>query len=226
MLRCGSPSYQTPNVILEFNSIDTFDNHNAMPDKTNSSQTISNKIATVLPDLLGEVILEHEGQAVFDSVELLRQGFIKQRLEPSRSRLDNLREAIKNLDSMSLDRVIHAYSTFFHLANIAEEYRSQQQRADLEKSGEVWSKSFLDTVKNFKKDGKTLNEVMDLVSNLHYYPTFTAHPTEAKRPLVLEALQRIHKEYQFLMNNVDSELDETEIKHRLKAMIQIFWKTE
>ncbi|MBX2849261.1 MAG: phosphoenolpyruvate carboxylase [Acidiferrobacterales bacterium] len=200
-----------------------------MPNDTPSnSSTNSNSsiIDTVLPDLLGEVILEHEGQAVYDSVEMLRQGFIKQRIDPDQKRQDKLRKAIEELDEEHLDRVIHAFSTFFHLANISEEHRSQQQRIEIEKEGDTWSNSFLETITKFKDDGKSLQQVIELVSDLNYYPTFTAHPTEAKRPVVLEALQRIHKEYQILRSRSDTDFDLSIIRHRLKAMIQIFWKTE
>ncbi len=182
--------------------------------------------AKILPDLLGEVILEQEGRDVFDAVELLRQGFISQRITPDAAKQEELLSAIDGLDVESLDRVIHAFSTFFHLTNISEEHANQKARASREEAGETWSNSFIDTVEGFKRDGKSLNEVIELVSDLNYYPTFTAHPTEAKRPIVLEALQRIHKEYQGLTREgvVDAEL--SEFRHRLKAMIQIFWKTE
>lgn len=182
--------------------------------------------AKILPDLLGQVILEQEGQAVFEAVELLRQGFIGQRLAPDTSKQKELLSTIDGLDATSIDRVIHAFSTFFHLANISEEHDNQQQRAALEEAGETWDNSFIDTVAGFKASGKTLNEVIELVSDLNYYPTFTAHPTEAKRPIVLEALQRIHKAYQGLTKAGAGEAELAEFQHRLKAMIQIFWKTE
>jgi phosphoenolpyruvate carboxylase len=184
--------------------------------------TLSDEAKT-LPDLLGEVIKEQEGQAVFDSVELLRQGFIQQRTNPSDEVQAELLGAIEKLDVDSIDRVIHAFSTFFHLANISEEHENQLAR---DEANDAWANSFIDTLRKFKHDGKSLAEVIALISNLNYYPTFTAHPTEAKRPIVLEALQRIHKEYQGLVkgDNCDGEL--AEFKHRLKAMIQIFWKTE
>lgn len=182
--------------------------------------------AKILPDLLGEVIIEQEGHEVFDSVELLRQGFIGQRQSPDAQKQTELLNAIDGLSQESLDRVIHAFSTFFHLTNIAEEHANQKARAGLEESGQTWSNSFLDTMQGFKKAGKSLDEVVELVSDLNYYPTFTAHPTEAKRPIVLEALQRIHKEYQGLLASNVSEAELSEFKHRLKAMIQIFWKTE
>ena len=182
--------------------------------------------AKILPDLLGEVILEQEGSAIFEAVELLRKGFIGQRISPDDGKLKELLNTIDGLDASSIDRVIHAFSTFFHLANISEEHDNQHQRVALEQTGNTWDNSFMDTIAGFKSKGKTLDEVIELVSNLNYYPTFTAHPTEAKRPIVLEALQRIHKAYQGLTAHVASEAESAEFKHRLKAMIQIFWKTE
>jgi len=182
--------------------------------------------AKVLPDLLGEVIKEQEGQSVFDAVELLRQGFIGQRLNPSADKKEEMLDAIESMDIETLDRVIHAFSTFFHLANISEEYDNQKTRSGLEEQGKTWSNSFVDTIEHFKSEGKSLQDVLELVSDLNYYPTFTAHPTEAKRPVVLEALQRIHKEYQGLTQGGIGDGELAEIKHRLKAMIQIFWKTE
>jgi len=193
--------------------------------KTSSENTPSS-IAKTLSDLLGEVILEQEGQAIFDSVELLRQGFIQQRLKPDQAKQAQLIQTIENLDIDSLDRVIHAFSTFFHLANISEEQHNHQQRVALEHSGKTWKNSFLDAINQFKADGKSLSQIIELVSDLNYYPTFTAHPTEAKRPVVLEALQRIHNEYHGLMTQGRSVGEQSEIKHRLKAMIQIFWKTD
>ena len=81
--------------------------------------------AKILPDLLGEVINEQEGSAIFDLVELLRQGFIGQRQEPDANKKTQLLDAIDKIDGDSLDRVIHAFSTFFHLANITEEHANQ-----------------------------------------------------------------------------------------------------
>ncbi len=182
--------------------------------------------AKLLPDLLGEVILEQEGQQIFDAVELLRKGFIQQRQSYSEDRQAELLSAIEDMDVESVDRVIHAFSTFFHLANINEELANQKNRAEIEEAGETWPNSFLDTVRGFKNEGKSLEDVLELIANLNYYPTFTAHPTEAKRPIVLEALQRIHKEYRALTSGHFAEADAAEYRHKLKAMIQIFWKTE
>ena len=197
-----------------------------MTKPTDTSIQYFDEQSKILPDLLGEVILEQEGQDVFDSVEQLRQGFIQQRTNPNAGSINLLLESIEDFDVDTMDRVIHAFSTFFHLANISEEHANQQNRARLEESGQPWVNSFSDTLMQFQGNGKTLQQVLTLLSDLNYYPTFTAHPTEAKRPIVLEALQRIHNEYQGMSQGCSSELERGEIRHRLKAMIQIFWKSE
>lgn len=180
----------------------------------------------LLPDLLGEVILEQEGKDVFDAVEFLRQGFIQQRLHASDERALELRDAINTMGLDKVDRVIHAFSTFFHLANISEEQRNQASRAQQEHNTHGWANSFSHTLAGFRENGKSLQDVMTLVAGLHYYPTFTAHPTEAKRPVVLEALQRIHSTFKAVATTSPESREYHELRHRLKAMIQIFWKTE
>lgn len=170
--------------------------------------------------------MEQEGKAILDAVELLRIGFIQQRSQPDQQNMENLIGQIEGMDSESLDRVIHAFTTFFHLANINEEHANNVSRNRIEQGGKVWQNSFLETLQAFKRDGKSLDEVLQLLSALNYNPTFTAHPTEAKRPVVLAALQRIYKEYDAYIEASQSKSELSEIRHRLKAMIQIFWKTE
>lgn len=182
------------------------------------------EFAKLLPDLLGEVILEQEGQATFEAVEFLRSGFIEQRKSPSEQKHQQLLTFIASLDVSMADRVIRAFSTFFHLANITEEYLHQRERLEIEAQDKTWTNSFDQTIQQFSEQGKSLEEVLQLVRQLNYYPTFTAHPTEAKRPIVLESLQRIHREFSQLIESRDKTTIETK-RHRLKAMIQIFWKT-
>ncbi len=192
---------------------------------TYSSLSLRERSRT-LPDLLGEVILHQESREVFDVVEQLRQGFIAQRTQVDEQAFATLMNKIESLEVDQLGSVIHAFSTFFHLANITEERFNDQQRATRVTQGEAWAHSFEETLIQFKEQGKSLDDVMDLISRLNYYPTFTAHPTEAKRRVVLEALKRIHDEYKQLDNASLREEEIQDVKHRLRALIQLFWKTD
>lgn len=180
----------------------------------------------LLPDLLGEIIKDQEGKATFEAIEKLRQGFIKLRLNPDAVEEAELIKYIESLDLDTLDRVIHGFTAFFHLVNIDEELTAQQQRQQLELNDQTWRNSFVDTLQQFKQQGVTYDQLQQLLSKLNYYPTFTAHPTEAKRPAVLEALQRIHQCYKNHQQSGISPKQQSELRQRLKAMIQILWKTE
>ncbi len=182
--------------------------------------------AKLLPDLLGEVILEQEDEAIFAAVEALRQGFIEQRKQPDQGKLEQLLKLIDELDEVATERVIHAFSTFFHLANISEELEAHTQRHMLEENEQTWANSFEETFSQLQAQGASLQEVLTLLEKINYYPTFTAHPTEAKSPLVLEALQRIQQEYKLSSASASSTSERSQSRHRLKAMIQIFWKTD
>ncbi|NND81190.1 MAG: phosphoenolpyruvate carboxylase [Gammaproteobacteria bacterium] len=194
-----------------------------MTAEQNSQPRISE---TLLPDLLGEIILEQEGQSIFDAVESLRQGFIAQRRAPDADRKQQLLSQLEQYDSADLDRIIHAFSTFFHLSNISEEYQSHSMRTLAEIDGREWLNSFDYTVRGLQQQGVDFRAALKLIEGLHYQPTFTAHPTEAKPPVVLAALQRIHAEYQRIHKPALTAADREVVRQRLKAMIQVFWKTE
>jgi phosphoenolpyruvate carboxylase len=179
-----------------------------------------------LANLLGKVILEQQGQRVYDHIETLRKGFIAQRKNPDQQEFEQLIASIESLEGEELDAVIHGFSIFFHLANISEEQFNIQQRHECMLQEKPWAHSFRQTIEDFKRSGKSLEQVLGLIDKLNYYPTFTAHPTEAKRRVVLEALKRIYDQYKELdtPNLRASQIEE--IEHRLRALIQIFWKTD
>lgn len=163
-------------------------------------------------NLLGEVLKEQAGQAVFDTVESLRKGFIQLRKSHDDELYQQLMDEIKDLDADSLNLVVRAYALYFNLVNIAEEDFSHQDRRQKIRLGlRLWSGSFYDTIRGFKRNGMTPQQLQELLDRLVYMPVFTAHPTEAKRRTVMDLQRRI-----FLLCG---ELDRTEStgveRHRL-----------
>jgi len=181
----------------------------------------------LLGALLGDVIKEQEGEQIFALVETLRTGFIEQRKNHQSKRHSELISKIKSLDAHSIKQVIRAFSAYFHLSNIAEEQHNHQSRQRLfQDTGKFWYGSFVDTLTDFKQNGKSIKQIQTLIDTLDYRPTFTAHPTEAKRRTVMEALSRVARCCEKLNQNALGKHAEQEIIDRLKAQIQIFWKTE
>lgn len=181
----------------------------------------------LLSQLLYQVIEEHEGADMLELIQSLTQGFAEQRQQFNAQRQQQLLDAIESLDLSQVTIVLHALTTFFHLLNIAEEHHQHVERNLTTFADDTyWDKSFTHTLREFKQQGKTPAEVQALLQRLDYRPTFTAHPTEAKRQTVLEALDRIHRCNQLLDSEKLNAQKKQDVERRLKALIQIFWKTE
>ena len=81
----------------------------------------------LLGDLLGEVIRESGGQGLLDDVERLRRAVIAaRRADPPPPAGAALREITELVAAWPLERaeaVAHAFTVYFHLANLAEEHQ-------------------------------------------------------------------------------------------------------
>jgi phosphoenolpyruvate carboxylase len=137
--------------------------------------------------VLGDTVREQQGEAVFATVERIRQISIAFRREGDAGAR---RELEAMLDSLSHDRtieVVRAFSYFSHLANIAEDQHQIRCMRALPDAGKPTSpgtiQSTLAALKLAQVPRATLQALFDtiLVS-----PVLTAHPTEVRRKSVLD----------------------------------------
>jgi len=182
---------------------------------------------TLLTNLLYEVIEEQESPEILQIVKSLVTGFSEQRASFEPAKQLDLTRQIEMLDASTVSVVLRALTTFFHLLNIAEENHQHVLRVQTTfDEDNYWDNSFTQTLRHLKADGMTSADASNLFSKLDYRPTFTAHPTEAKRRTVLEALDRINECNHLLDENRLNKLKTKDAELKLKALIQIFWKTE
>jgi phosphoenolpyruvate carboxylase len=137
--------------------------------------------------VLGDTVREQQGEAVFATVERIRQISIAFRREGDAGAR---RELEAMLDSLSHDRtieVVRAFSYFSHLANIAEDQHQIRCMRAVPNAGKPTSpgtiESTLAALKLAQVPRATLQALFDtiLVS-----PVLTAHPTEVRRKSVLD----------------------------------------
>jgi len=179
--------------------------------------------------LLGEVIHEQEGQAVFDIVEQLRQGYIDIRNVDNPERRKELIALIATIDRDVLELVIRAFNIFYVVSNIVEEdflHRQRRYRYRKESGMCLWEGSFLKSIQDLKNKGYTADEVQLLINQLQYSPVFTAHPTEARRRTVMDIQRRIFLLADELYNPQLIGEEENALWRRIKAEIQILWRTD
>ena len=143
-----------------------------------------------LGNVLGETIVEQEGQAIFDLVEELRaltraqrQG--NQNAGPQIERLTT--SLVDDLDGTL--GVLKAFTTYFQLVNLAEEQQRvrvvRQRAAHAQENDRPMPETIAAAVKTLRTGGTPPGEMRRLLDELLIKPVFTAHPTEAKRRTIL-----------------------------------------
>ncbi|WP_018951345.1 phosphoenolpyruvate carboxylase [Thioalkalivibrio sp. AKL12] len=177
-------------------------------------------------ELLGNVIHDLEGQAVFDAVEKLRRGFVSLRKDEDPDLRRQLMADITHFDASLTERVIRAFSIYFSLVNIAEEDLFYRWRRAQVSSGEpLWTGSFDQTLRELHGEGVTAEELERLLNELHYQPVFTAHPTEARRRTTMENQRRVFETADRLNQPGLGEEERRLITEELETQIQILWRT-
>lgn len=135
----------------------------------------------VLDELLGQVVQEQEGSHVLDACQKLYAFATK-------SPDADLFKALPEFKSPELaQKVARAYTILFQLINLAE----QKEIVRVNRSRENRPESIRSTFQILKKQGVTSKKMADNLSHLQIVPTLTAHPTEARRRVVLDKLDAI-----------------------------------
>ncbi|PSQ74961.1 MAG: phosphoenolpyruvate carboxylase [Bacteroidetes bacterium QH_9_64_21] len=175
---------------------------------TGISKPLSRQV-NLLGSMLGQITREQIGEDLFEQVEDLRVLCKRADREDDPSLRDEAADRIADLDEETITQLLHVYTTFFHLANQAEQQeiiRINRERArrsgpadwpmgpgssNGEQNGKPRTESIDAAVASLKEQGYSLDEVVSLFEQLDIQPTLTAHPTEARRRTVLRKQKRI-----------------------------------
>ncbi|WP_264349424.1 phosphoenolpyruvate carboxylase [Streptomyces milbemycinicus] len=162
-----------------------------------------------LGDLLGETLVRQEGPDLLDLVERVRA--------LTRSDGEAAAELLGDTDLETAAKLVRAFSTYFHLANITEQvHRGRELRAKRAAEGGLLSRT-ADQLKD--ADPEHLREA---VRHLNVRPVFTAHPTEAARRTVLNKLRRVAE----LLDTLAVGGDKRRTDLRLAENIDLLWQTD
>ena len=178
-------------------------------------------------NLLGNVLRAQEGGQVLEVVETLRKGFIRLRREDNAKLRARLVKTIANLEPQLLTHVVRAFHLYFSLVNIAEQaFSHRQRRRELSSGGPLWLGSFDHTLREFREQGMSPENLQTLMDQTRYIPVFTAHPTESRRRAIMEALRRVFVTSEALDSDHLNKEQRNDIILELQNDIQILWKTD
>ena len=150
----------------------------------------------LLGRLLGEVIVEQEGQVLFDLEEEVRRLAIQRRRGPvagRRAAAAELGEVLKRLPLERAEPVLRAFSVYFQLVNLAEQHhRVRRTRAHASAAAAQPQRGSLEaTLLVLKNAGVPAQRVREALRAMQVTLTLTAHPTQAVRRTLLEKLYRM-----------------------------------
>src|SRR5512138_2600077 len=171
----------------------------------------------LLGDILGEVISELESPELFAIEERIRAA-AKDRRAGKLGAVQQLEAEVEALDVQSARAVSAAFTTYFDLVNLAEEYQRIQQLRERESMlyPEPLNESVGDAIAALKKEGVTGEQLQALLDQLSIELVLTAHPTEARRRTVVAKLQRIA----YLLEQISGERLTPREREKTRAAIQ------
>lgn len=179
----------------------------------------------VLGDLLGEVLVEQCGRRVFDHVESIRLAAKAFRADPSPETRAALQAAVSAVEPEHRNDVIHAFSVYFQLVNLAEQNHRLRRHRDYDRSQQVLRGSFRETMRTLADRGMTADDIESLLREVGIELVLTAHPTEALRRTVLDK----HTKIAAFLEDMDDprktprELDV--LRERIRTEIVALWQT-
>ncbi|MCX7106257.1 MAG: phosphoenolpyruvate carboxylase [Methylococcales bacterium] len=180
-----------------------------------------------LGSVLMRVLNDQTQSEITAYTEQLQNHFTRWASDGNASKLKQLRTGIDNLNFDAISGVVRVFNHYFSLLNIAEEsYYLGLRRQQAEQGGHYWANSFHDTLLTFKNSGVTADKLQVLLDELLYLPVMTAHPTEAKRRTVKNALRNVFISHESLADKRLKGYLRKEGLERLHAQIQMLWKTD
>lgn len=180
----------------------------------------------LLGRLLGEIIRDQEGEAVFAIVERVRQLSVRlhrERDDSARAELDAL---LGGLSPHEINLVIRAFSFFSQLANIAEDqHHVRRARAHALAGSPPKPGTLAHALARAEDAGLSRDELIGFFRRADIAPVLTAHPTEVQRKSILDRQWRIARllDVRDRQKLTPEELAENE--EALRRAILTLWQT-
>ncbi|MFE7404561.1 phosphoenolpyruvate carboxylase [Isoptericola sp. NPDC057559] len=182
----------------------------------------------LLGGLLGTVLKEAGGQGLLDDVEKLRGLTIRAYgADDGGATLAEAADVVAGFTPERAEQVARAFTCYFHLANLAEEFhRVRVLRArESDAAGNVVIEDSLPQAFTQLAEEVGRDEALRRLGEIEFRPVLTAHPTEARRRAVSGAVRRISGLVadRDTMRPGGTTLAENE--RRLLAEIDTMWRT-
>ena len=170
---------------------------------------------------LGEVLRRRTSAAAFDAVEEVRRDSIDYRRGDASSR-GPVRDRLSGLDSETKRTVARAYAAYFELVNVAEERERVRALRRGRDEGEIGDGLDRTAAALAGTDADTARRVLE---DVRVVPTFTAHPTEARRKTVKAKLRRVAEALRDLDERRLTDRELAALERDIESEVEALWST-
>jgi phosphoenolpyruvate carboxylase len=174
-----------------------------------------------LGSVLGDVITEQQSEQAFELVERIRTTAIDSR-DGDMAEWEQLIEDLTTLEDDQSLVVARAFTTYFELINLAEEreriraLREQSQAGAPDDGLEEMAIELAD--RDTEVARRALRDVL-------IQPTFTAHPTEARRKTVKSKLRSVASDLETLDEQLLTDKEQAQVERDLRSEVEGLWQT-
>jgi phosphoenolpyruvate carboxylase len=164
--------------------------------------------------LLGRTLVRQEGREALALVERVRALV--------RTDRDAAAAVLAEVDPITATRLVRAFSSYFNLANVAEQVHRSRELAAIRAERGTW---LFQAMERIVAAGVGRGELAAAIQSLAVRPVFTAHPTEAARRTVLSKLAGIAD----LLDERDRAGDGAtgrRVERRLEELIDLLWQSD
>jgi len=122
-------------------------------------------------------------------------------------------------------KIIHLHSMVFQLLYLAEvngavqNRRKKQEQFGLSAINGSWGQ----VLQNLKEKGYTQDQISGFIGSVSVEPVLTAHPTEAKRTIVLRLYREVYLEILALENSMYTQVERNRIRIHIMGLLSRLW---
>ncbi len=164
--------------------------------------------------LLGDVIRDYGGEALFRRTEYIRAASVdRYRGVAARETTDLGLDALNLDDTLAFTR---GFMLFTLLANLAED----RQGATSEPGA-----SIADVLPQLEREGVSRDEVLEFTRRALAVPVLTAHPTEVRRKSVIDHRNQIARLMRLRDRGIGETLEGQNVEAEIRRQIALLWQT-